>query len=120
MLHMAGNRAEVLPLYDPPRQKAYRSAIAKIIRNIKSARDLTNVELAEEIGCSAETISNAENENNDLSAVTFLRLGYYFGEDALAPALELFRRSHAEPKSLGERLDEHEANWRALRREIGV
>ena len=100
------NGGNVLPLFDPPRQKTFRAAIAKIIRDIKARDDLTNTELAEIVGCCADTVSNAENENNDLSGVTLLRIGYYFGEEAIAPALELFRRRYQQPKTLAERFAE--------------
>lgn len=111
---------QVLPLDDCPRQKSYRNAVARCIRQIKAKANLSNIELAEEVGCSAETISNAENENNDLSGVTLMRIAYRFGEEAIAPVRELYLRRYAEPKTPSERWDEYEAHGRALRRELGL
>lgn len=68
---MHGNIPNVLPLFDPPRQKSYRAAVAQIIRELKAREGLTNVALGEELGCSGETIGNAENEHTDLNAVTW-------------------------------------------------
>lgn len=93
-------RPNVLPLRDVPRQKSALCAISKIVRDLKAEHGLTNVELAEEIGVSAETISNAENENNLLNLVTFLRIWYEFGEDAVRPILNLAERQYAfEPET---------------------
>lgn len=104
----------VLPLSDPPRQKSYRAAVARCIRNLKAKENLSNVELAEEIGCSGETISNAENENNDLNAVTLLRIAYRFGEEAISPIRDLYLRAYHEPKSMAERKAELLTNLQAI------
>lgn len=82
-----------LPVLDAPRQKAFREAVAKTIRDIKSAHGLTNVELAEEIGCCADTISNGENKHNDMNAVTLLRIAFRFGEAAINPVRGLYLRN---------------------------
>lgn len=115
---MHGQRPNVLPLYDRPRQKTYRAAIARVIREIKAREHLSNVELAEEIGCSPETISNAENENNDLSAVILLNLAFRFGEAAIDPVRELYLCRHVDPPSLTDRFDEIERDIAALRKEL--
>lgn len=91
--------APELPLLERPRQKAFREAVAKVIRDVKAGRGLTNVELAEEIGCCADTVSNAENMHNDLSAVILLSIAWKFGEPAIAPVRALYlRESTAKPK----------------------
>lgn len=87
-----GNVLPQLPLFDPPRQKAFREAVSRTINAVKAEHGLTNVTLAEEIACCADTISNAENQNNDLSAVILLRLAYRFGEAAIAPVRALYQR----------------------------
>ena len=107
----AGNvlphRAPNLPLFDAPKQRAFREAVAKVIRDLKSSRSLSNVELSEIIGCYAETISNAENENNDLSAVLLLRIAFHFGEAAIEPVRQLYLCRHeTEQRSVGDRLRE--------------
>jgi DNA-binding XRE family transcriptional regulator len=115
---MRDPRPNVLPLHDAPRQKHYRAAVAQTIRAIKAKHGLTNTDMAEDIGCCADTISNAENENNDLSAVTILRIGFFYGEDAIAPILELYRCRYEQPKTAIERFEDALAELSALRREI--
>lgn len=83
-----------LPLVPRPRQKFYREAVSKVIRDLKSDYGLSNTALAEEIGCCDETISNAENENNDLSAVILLRVAFHFGEAAIDPVRQLYLCRH--------------------------
>lgn len=112
------NGPNVLPLFDPPRQKAFRAAVAKVIRDVKAAQSLSNVTLAEEIGCCADTISNAENENNDLSAVILLRIAYRFGESAIDPVRSLYLRRYEQPKTLTERFDDALAEMAAIQRAI--
>lgn len=114
------NRPNVLPLYDPPRQKTFRAAVAKIIRDVKAREGLSNVEFAEAIGCCADTIGNAENENNDLSGVTLLRIGFEFGEDAIGPALELFRRRYEQPRTLAERFEAARVELELIGRELAA
>lgn len=93
----------VLPLFDPPRQKSYRAAVAQIIRELKAREGLTNVALGEELGCSGETIGNAENEHTDLNAVTLLRIAYVYGEKAIDPVRELYLRRHEPEQTLDDR-----------------
>ena len=116
--NMTRKSADVLPLYDKPRQKAYRFAIAKVIRDLKSKHSLSNVSLGEEIGCSAETVSNAENEANDLNPVTLLRIAFEFGEDAIAPVRELYLCRHREPETLTDKLDALQDQINAVRKEL--
>ncbi len=116
---MHSPRPNVLPLFDPPRQKSYRVAVANIIRKVKARHELSNVTLAERIGCCAETIGNAENENTDLNAATLARIGYEFGPDAVQPFVDLFVRRYEAPRTLFERLDDALADLDAVRREMG-
>lgn len=88
----ARNVLPVRPLNAAPRQKDYREAVARVIRDLKAERGLTNVTLSEEIGCCADTIGNAENQNNDLSAVLLLKIAFVFGEKAIEPVRELYLR----------------------------
>ena len=117
---MASLAPNVLPLFDPPRKMSYRAAVARIIRDLKAKHALSNVKLADKLDCSDETIGNAENEQGDLNAVTFLRIGYLFGEEAITPALDLMRRRHAEPETLTDRLDALQMQIATVRREIGA
>jgi predicted transcriptional regulator len=97
--------APALPLFEAPRQKAFRAAVARTIRDLKSKRGLSNVELAETIGCCADTIGNAENENNDLSAIIILRLAFHYGEAAIDPIRELYMCRHRQSeRSVADRL----------------
>ncbi len=101
------HRASGLPLFEAPRQKTFREAVAKVIRDVKSKQGLSNVELAEAIGCCADTIGNAENEHNDLSAVLLLRLAFHFGEVAIDPVRQLYLCRHdSERKTIADKLRE--------------
>lgn len=110
----------VLPLFDPPRKMSYRSAVAHIIRNLKAEHGLSNVKLADLLDCSDETISNAENENTDLNAVTLLRIAYRFGEAAIDPVRELYLCRHAEPETLSDKLDGLQSQIDAIRKELAA
>lgn len=89
----------VLPLFDPPVRKSYRAAVSQCVSNAKSISGLTWDDLADKLGCSKDTLTNALTEENDLSGVTLLRIGYCFGEQTIAPALELIRRRYEQPKT---------------------
>jgi|GEM_PF-5019842 len=102
MTRLASN---VLPLHCPPRQKSYRKAVAKMIRDLKAAEGLSNIELGERIGCCDGTVGNAENEANDLNPVTLLRIAYEFGEAAIGPVRDLYLCRHGEPETLSDKLD---------------
>lgn len=102
-----GRRQASLPIFRAPRQKTFRAAVAKVIRDLKAEYNMTNVELAETIGCCPETISNAENENNDLRAVLLLCIAFHFGEAAIDPVRQLYLRNNEQAKpTLADRLRE--------------
>jgi predicted transcriptional regulator len=117
---MASPSPNVLPLFSPPRKMSYRAAVAKIVRELKAKHALSNVKLADLLDCSDETISNAENEHTDLNAVTLLRVGYQFGEESIAPALDLMRRRQVEPETLTDRFDALQSQLALVRRETGA
>jgi DNA-binding XRE family transcriptional regulator len=94
----------VLGLFGPPIQKTYRSAVARCIRDIKARHSLNNIALADVLGCSDQTIANAENEENDLSGVTLMRIAYQFGEEAIAPVRALYLCATTERPTRGERI----------------
>ena len=94
----------VLSLFGPPIQKSYRAAVAKCIRDIKARHSLNNIALADVLGCSDQTIANAENEENDLSGVTLMRIAYQFGEDAIAPVRNLYLCAAVERPSRSDRI----------------
>lgn len=111
--------APQLPLLEAPRQKAFRAAVARVIRDVKAKGGLSNTTLAEEIGCCADTVSNAENENNDLSAVLLLRIAFRFGEAAILPVRLLYLRE-CEARTPAERLAAAMAEIDAVQREIAA
>lgn len=108
----------VLPIFGKPTQKSYRAAIADCVRHIKAKHKLTNAALAEVVGCSAETISNAENENTDLNAVIFLKLWYEFGSEEVSPVTDLATRRCEQPKTLQDRFNDIVAQVSALGDEV--
>ena len=117
---MAEGLPNVLPLYDPPRKMSYRAAVARIVREVKARYHLSNVMLADKLDCSDETISNAENENTDLNAVTLLRIAYVFGEEAIDPVRELYLCRHAAPKSVPERIADLKRELDMIGREVAA
>lgn len=117
---MASSFPNVLPLFDPPRKMSYRAAVSQIIREVKAAHKLSNVRLADLLDCSDETIGNAENENTDLNAVTLLRIGYQFGIDAIAPAINLAANRPVEVETLTDKLDTLQRQFDALRKELSA
>lgn len=107
----------VLPIFDPPVRKSYRAAVKQCVESAKKLSGLTWDDLAEKLGCSKDTLTNAVTEENDLSGVTLLRIGYCFGEEAIAPALELVRRRYREPPSRSDRFSRLRAEIDALESE---
>ena len=81
--------ANVLRRAMRPTTKSYRCSVAETIRLIQAENSLTDHELAEMIGCSVGTISNARNERGNLDGVFLMSLQYAFGADAIDPVLAL-------------------------------
>jgi len=102
----------------PPVRKTFRPAMADIIRDLKTRHRLTNDSLAEELGCCADTISNVENEHNDLNIVTFLRLWWRFGDEAVRPVTDLACRI-PERLTSADRIDDVMRQLSTLRKIIG-
>ena len=71
-----------------PTDSSYRDAVKKIIANVD--RGLTDQDLADRLGCSAGTISNARNMKGKLCAVTLANIGAEIGPEALEPFAALF------------------------------
>jgi len=118
---MHGKAPTVSCLFGPPRQKSYRMAVADVLRAVKREHGLSMVELADRLGCSDQTIRNAMDEDGHdcLSAVTMLRIGFEFGEDALEPVFALARRAVVEPTTPTDRVERIERELAALLRECG-
>jgi transcriptional regulator with XRE-family HTH domain len=84
--------AETLPrsLFGKPSRNAYRAAIKKVILDVQARNGLSDLELADLVGCHKETIENARAEENSLDVLTLLNIAYAFGEDAIAPVRALY------------------------------
>lgn len=67
----------------------YRTAVARIIEDIKRDHGCDLIDIAEAIDASIGTISNAFNAKADLSGVYLLRLGQAFGAGYLNPCLNI-------------------------------
>ncbi len=117
---MATNPANVFPLFARPREKDYREAVAKIIRDLMSLHGLTPTELGEEIGCCKETIENAASKQTSLNPVTFGNIRWRYGAEAVKPWDDICDRQVSEPVTLTERLDALERLAASIRREIGA
>jgi transcriptional regulator with XRE-family HTH domain len=105
-------------LFGKPSSRSYRTAVAQAIRDIKARNQLSNEALADVIGCSEQTVANAENEVGDLTAVILLNLAYAFGEDSIESVRSLYLCAPArEPSVIGE-LDAAERHFNAARKLI--
>jgi len=69
---------------------AYRSAVETIIRDIQRTTGDTLIDIAENIGSSLGTISNAVNRKADLNATYLARIGQCYGGGFLNPYLAMF------------------------------
>lgn len=107
-------------LFGRPTSGSYRAAIAQIIRDVKARHRLSNERLAEIVGCSEQTIANAETDRaeNNLNPVTLLNLAYAFGEDAIDPVRQLYLCAPSEPPTVADRLDRIERETAMIRREV--
>lgn len=81
----------------------YRCAVETIIRDIQRATEDTLIDIAENIGASLGTISNAVNRKADLNATYLARLGQYYGSAFLNPYLAMFGAQAAPIKRKPER-----------------
>lgn len=107
-------------LFGRPSSGSYRAAIAQVIRDVKARHKLSNERLAEIVGCSEQTIANAETERaeNNLNPVTLLNIAYAFGEEAIEPVRALYLCAPVDQINIADRLDRIEAEARAIRKEI--
>jgi DNA-binding XRE family transcriptional regulator len=103
-----------------PSNGNYRAAVAQMIRDVKARHRLSNERLAEIVGCSEQTISNAEADRaeNNLNPVTLLNFAYAFGEEAIEPVRSLYLCVPVEKPTHLDRLDRIEAEARALRKAL--
>ncbi len=79
----------VLRVNEAEEETAYREAVAEIVRNIVADFGVTLVEIAEKIGVSLGTISNAFNKKGKLSPLFLNRLGVVYGVHHLDPYARL-------------------------------
>jgi transcriptional regulator with XRE-family HTH domain len=77
--------SNVLRVNTVEEQKAYRDAVAEILRRIQAEQRVTLLEIAERVDVSLGTISNAANKKTDLCATYLNRLGRAFGPHFLDP-----------------------------------
>lgn len=66
-------------------QTAYRGAVSRILVDIQAEHHCTLLDIAEAIGVSLGTISNAANRKTDLSPTYLKRLGEAYGPEVLNP-----------------------------------
>lgn len=69
---------------------SYRCAVATIIGDIENATGHSLIDIAETIGTTRETVSNAKNGKTSLSAEFLARIGRKYGAAYLNPYLALF------------------------------
>lgn len=81
---------------------AYRDAVAEIIRTVKFKHKLTNIQLADLVGCSDGTISNAENAHGSLDPNTLIRMANVFGPQIMQPIRDIYDR----PLTYAEQIDD--------------
>jgi DNA-binding XRE family transcriptional regulator len=109
-------------LFGRPTSSSYRAAVSQVIREVKAKHRLSNERLAELIGCSEQTIANAEGDRaeNNLNAVTLLGIAYAFGEEAIEPVRQLYLCAPVEQPTADTRLNRIEREINALRKEIAA
>lgn len=109
-------------LFGRPSSGSYRAAVAQVLREVKARHKLSNERLAEIVGCSEQTIANAETERaeNNLNPVTLLNIAYAFGEEAIEPVRALYLCAPVEQPTADTRLNRIEREINALRKEIGA
>ena len=97
---------ETLPrsLFGRPTRKAYRAAVKQIVLDVQARKGLSDLELADLIGCHKETVENARNEVNSLDVLTLLNIGYAFGEEAIHPVRNLYLFAAVEELTPRERI----------------
>ena len=105
-------------LFGRPTSGSYRAAVSQIIRDVKARHRLSNERLAELIGCSEQTIANAESDRaeNNLNAVTLLSIAYAFGEEAIDPVRALYLCKPAEQPTVLGQLDAAERDFNVARK----
>ncbi len=84
--------AETLPrsLFGKPTRRAYRAAVKQVVLDVQARKGMSDLELADLIGCHKETIENARNEDTSLDVLTLLNIAYAFGEEAIQPVRNLY------------------------------
>lgn len=87
---MASDPHNVLLPMRLPTQKALRSAVANIIRDIQRDHAESDQCTADRLGISVGTIRNARNETTDLNALTIARIGAVYGPHCLDPYNNLY------------------------------
>ncbi|WP_028970134.1 helix-turn-helix transcriptional regulator [Sphingomonas sp. URHD0057] len=107
-------------LFGRPSSGSYRAAVAQVIREVKARHKLSNERVAELVGCSEQTIANAETDRaeNNLNPVTLLNIAYAFGEEAIEPVRALYLCAPTEEVTAETRLNRIEREVNALRKEI--
>lgn len=73
-----------------PTQKSLRKAVAQIIRAVQLEHELTDDDLADEVGISVGTVRNARNAATDLNAATIAKIGAKYGAEVLDPYAALY------------------------------
>lgn len=68
-------------------QTSYRDAVSESVRDLQNGA--TDQDMADAWGVSASTVGNARNRNNDLSAVSLLKIGERFGPEAMDTIMAL-------------------------------
>lgn len=107
-------------LFGRPSSGSYRTAVAQMIREVKARHKLSNERLAEIVGCSEQTIANAEADRaeNNLNPVTLLNFAYAFGEEAIEPVRQLYLCAPVEQATPETRLNRIEREIYALRKDL--
>ncbi|WP_066770033.1 helix-turn-helix domain-containing protein [Sphingobium sp. CCH11-B1] len=86
---MTQRTINVLRVNEVEEREEYRSAVAEILRNVQNDYGVTLLEIAETIGVSLGTISNAANKKADLSATFLQRIGRAYAPTELDPYYRL-------------------------------
>jgi transcriptional regulator with XRE-family HTH domain len=91
-------------LFGRPLGSSYRRAIASCLTALKARTGLSNIEMAEVLGCDEKTIRKALTaENGNLDVITLLNIAYAYGEEAIEPVRALYLCAAREPETRDEK-----------------
>lgn len=114
---MATNAAEVLPIFGEPDRETSLRAISRALLKVCSDRGIKPKRLAEQLGCSRDTINQAIDGEHMIGFETIARFGYHFPEEFKIVA-QLWDCAVSTTPTVDDRIKVIEGHLDAIRREF--